>query len=518
MYREATLGLKRRDGLIAGLLLSSAAAAMVLTGGADALAQARGNGDRALQLLQQQHMQAAGSDIINANEVFVVIGIRKTQKDAIDLAQEYYRDFRSASAGILPDGRWVALAGWTQKASAEQLLQVLRYAGRLPYGAHTIDAKAIETVTWSATKSLARPALQIPANVRRTPLLNGMGIAGTWGASPGACNAGPDREDLLESPLRVSSRQMQWGSFGVCTLGSMVRFSGGVYVGATCGRGSDKETFVLSLRRRSAKLEVITDPHEPSKIYYQLDWCPRQGGQVARGNPGGSGPRVATAPSNPSVPPRIADPNQPPGRPKSTGSGFFVASTGHLVTNQHVVRGCNSVYVKGFGKAEVLQEDARNDLALLKLRTSKPVPFLKIRTMPVQLGQEVVVFGYPLSSILNNGLNVTTGIISSETGMRNDTRMLQFTAAIQPGNSGGPVVDRAGNLVAVVRSKFSDKFALDRGNFVPQNLNYGIKTAILLTFLSNNGVTGQKASPTKDRTVADLAAAAKSHTMLVTCH
>lgn len=465
-----------------------------------------------------QPLQASGRTLVNDAEVFISVGTRKTEKLAIAFAQEYYRDFRSASAAFLGDGRWVALIGWTDRAGAPALLQELRQAGRIPYGSFTLTGNQVETITWSASKSLDREALRIPGNIRRSSILQGLGIAGTWGATPAACSAGFNRDDLLDGTLQIGARDFVWGSFGRCSLGSMVRVGGGLFVGASCGNGNSQEKFVLSLRRRGPKLEVITDPVKDSKIYYQFDWCPRQG--VAAVRPGGAPqtPRVARAPDPPRASPPRAPGSEPSRKARSTGSGFFVSSAGHLVTNDHVVRTCEEVFVKGFGRAQVVRQDSQNDLALLKLRTEKAVPFLRMRTEPIQLGQEIVVFGYPLSSILNNGLNVTTGIISSETGMRNDQRMLQFSAAIQPGNSGGPVVDRTGNLVAVVRSKFSDKFALDRGNFVPQNLNYGIRTNILETFLNGNGVSIQKAPAGKERSVADLAAAAKAHTMLVTCH
>ncbi len=471
-----------------------------------------------LSPMQHQPLQASARTLINSSEVFISIGTRKTEKLAISFAQEYFRDFRSASAAFLGDGRWVALIGWTDTASAPALMQQLRQAGRIPFGSFTLSADQIETVTWGAAKALNREALQIPSNIRRSSILQGLGIAGTWGATPAACTAGFNRDDLLEGTLQIGTRDFVWGSFGRCSLGSMVRVGGGLFVGASCGSGNDQEKFVLSLRRRGPKLEVITDPVKDSKIYYQFDWCPRQNTIIASRGSSPQSPRVARAPT----PPRAASPDGsgtgPSNKPRSTGSGFFVSAAGHLVTNDHVVRNCGEVFVKGFGRAQIVRQDSNNDLALLRLKIIKPVHYLKVRTAPIQLGQEVVVFGYPLSSILNNGLNVTTGIISSETGMRNDQRMLQFSAAIQPGNSGGPIVDRAGNLVAVVRSKFSDKYALDRGNFVPQNLNYGIRTNILETFLSANGVVAQKAPVSQERSVADLAAAAKAHTMLVTCH
>lgn len=462
-----------------------------------------------------QPVQAPQPGLIDASEVFIAVGARKSETLAGMLAREYYRDFRSAAVALLRDGRWVALAGWTPRDASASLISTLSQAGRIPRTSFTVSGDEVSRIVWSAVSPATRDTLQIPANVRRSPILTGMGVTGSWAPTPAACARGFNREDLLEGTLKVEASGFVWGSFGRCSIGSVIRVGGGVFLGASCTDGRDQDRFVVSMRRRGPRLEVIIDPAKPNKLYYQLDWCARPGEAVARRSQPPGGTRVARAPDTPRP---AAGGDAPVRKAKSTGSGFFVSSAGHLVTNEHVVRKCEEVFVKGFGRAQVVEQDARNDLALLKLRPSKPVPFLKVRTAPVQLGQEVVVFGYPLSSILNNGLNVTTGIVSSETGIRNDQRMIQFTAAIQPGNSGGPVVDRSGNLVAVVKAKFSDKFALDRGNFVPQNLNFGIRTTILTRFLSDNGVTAQKADASAERSVADLTAAARMHTMLVTCH
>lgn len=468
------------------------------------------------------NMQARGTSIINNSEVFVAVGSRKTRAAAIRFAREYYRDFRSVAVTLLANGRWATLVGWVPRREANQLMQRLRFAGRIPNGSFTVSGGQIDTISWAAASPISRAKLRIPANIRQTSILRGMGIAGTWGASVAACRSGVRKDDLLESPLRLNGRQFEWGSFGRCQLGSMVRVSRGLFMDVKCPTGVNRGNFVISLRRRGAKLEVITDPTSRSKIYYQLRWCSAAGGVVSR-EPTRRGPRVARVPNR-----RNATPSPRPGwrrgarpsrRARSTGSGFFVTPAGHFVTNEHVVRKCDEVFVKGFGQAQIIQKDAYNDLALLKLNAPKALPYVKVRSKPVQLGQEIVVFGYPLASILNNGLNVTTGIVSSETGMRNDKRMIQFSAAIQPGNSGGPIVDRSGNLVAVVKSKFSDRFALDRKNFVPQTLNFGVKVEVLSRFLSRNGVQSKKApAADKPRSVADLAATAKSHTMLVSCH
>lgn len=485
---------------------------------------------------------SGGGDVLGHGEAFLALGTRNSREAAIIFAREYSSDFPSVSVARLTDGNWATFAGIVENRSSQNILTAYRNAGRIPNGAFLVPGERVDDIVWSSSGQFDHESLELSQNAPRSPIITGLGIAGRWAARPQVCND-MSNDDLLETSMDIEPRAMRWGSFGRCNFGSIVRVNGGVFLDANCGQGDRKESFVLSLKREGNRLTVITDPTEKNKLSYELQMCPR-GGPIATGPGQGPGPQTAppprTAPpaTNPpsNNPPRVAragigenTPNRPPSippsrtpssgeKPKSTGSGFFVSNNGFIVTNEHVINSCETVRVQGFGDARLVQADPDNDLALLKIEPPKPVPFLKVRTDPARLGQDVVVFGYPLASFLDNGLNVTTGIISSEIGMHNDKRMLQFTAAIQPGNSGGPVVDRTGNLVAVVRSKFSDKFALERGSFVPQNLNYGIKTEVLMRFLGENGVTAQVANEQKDQTIAELAATARDHTLLVTCH
>lgn len=466
----------------------------------------------------------AGGDILGYGESFLAVGTRTSQATAVVFANEYAGDFPTVAVARLRNGKWATLIGIVDTQSAQGLMKNMRNTGRIPNGSYLLTANQVSEIVWTKNGEANNEALQLPVRVPNTSILAALGIAGNWAGSTRYCSEPADNGDLLESRMQISPRAMQWGSFGSCQFGSIVRVAGGVYLDATCGSGDKRESFVIGLRRQGTTLNVITDPGEKHKLSYTLRACGRINTPIARNTiPGATLPRQ----DNPRVarvePPRgnsnPADPDvRPPGKARSTGSGFFVTATGHIVTNQHVIRACERVFVTGYGEAQMVNADAHNDLALLKVTPKKPVPYVKVRTKPAELGQDVVVFGFPLATFLANGLNVTTGIISADIGMHSDKRMLQFTAAIQPGNSGGPVVDRAGNLIAVVRSKMSDKYAMEKGSFVPQGLNYGIKTDVLLKFLGSNRITAETANAGENKTVAELAAQARDHTLLVTCH
>jgi S1-C subfamily serine protease len=119
----------------------------------------------------------------------------------------------------------------------------------------------------------------------------------------------------------------------------------------------------------------------------------------------------------------------------SSGSGFAVSNDGLILTNRHVVENCKGISVADFGSAIIKAVDEQNDLALLKIQGTTSAA--KFRPSAVGLGETVYVLGFPLGGILGAGMNFTSGAISSLSGIRNDSRYLQFTAPVQPGNSCG---------------------------------------------------------------------------------
>ena len=125
---------------------------------------------------------------------------------------------------------------------------------------------------------------------------------------------------------------------------------------------------------------------------------------------------------------------------KSSGSGFAIGDGTFVVTANHVVRGCTTINIPDVGSATLVKSDPRADLAIL--RPSLPLAAgLRFRSgHPVRLGEEIVVIGYPLRGLLSSPPTITTGIVSSLAGIRDDRTEMQISAPVQPGNSGGPSV------------------------------------------------------------------------------
>ncbi|MFZ4809180.1 MAG: S1C family serine protease [Hyphomicrobiaceae bacterium] len=214
-----------------------------------------------------------------------------------------------------------------------------------------------------------------------------------------------------------------------------------------------------------------------------------------------------------------APPGKAPSKGGGSGTGFFVTGSGHVLTNYHVAGTCSRIEVAEVGKppvtAKLLAGDPKNDLALL-LVSGKPatVPTFKSR---VRLGDTVAVFGFPLSGVLASGGNFTLGNVTALAGLSDDTSQLQISAPVQPGNSGGPLLDKHGNVVGVIVAKLNALGVARYTNDVAQNVNFAIKAGTAANFLETNGLTLPDAEAAKELDPADLADRAKQFTVKVIC-
>ena len=204
-----------------------------------------------------------------------------------------------------------------------------------------------------------------------------------------------------------------------------------------------------------------------------------------------------------------------------TGTGFLVSANGHVVTNQHVIEGCVGD-IKGnlTGEApanlRVVSSDETNDLALLQVPGAfKEVA--KIRDRAVHSGDSVIAIGFPFHGLLTSDFTVTTGIVSSLSGLLNDTRFLQISAAVQPGNSGGPLLASSGDVVGVVAAKLNALKVVRATGTIPENINFAIKTGALRDFLDNSVVPYQISDATAELKTTDIARSARAFTLLISC-
>ena len=185
-----------------------------------------------------------------------------------------------------------------------------------------------------------------------------------------------------------------------------------------------------------------------------------------------------------------------------SGSAFFVSNKGHLVTNYHVVESCSTnpkIYYKDKEMdAKLIAQDKYLDLALLKTDVSKN-NFLRISDKPSSKLQKIIAAGYPFGKYLSDDLKFTSGIISSLKGLNDDSTRMQIDAALNPGNSGGPVVDEeTGNVLGVAVSGLSKSKT--------EAINYAVKGILLKSFLLSNQVelNGSKNKISRDKVANNL--------------
>lgn len=181
------------------------------------------------------------------------------------------------------------------------------------------------------------------------------------------------------------------------------------------------------------------------------------------------------------------------------GSGFLITSNGHVLTCAHVLAGKQeaTVWLSGARhRAELVKVDEENDLALLRIPLTNKPPGTPLRfstkTNDV-MGKEVFTIGFPMSDILGNAPRLTKGLVSATVGLKDDPNHLQISAAIQPGNSGGPLLNEAGEVMGVVKSTLNPLAVMNRtGGSLPQNVNFAVKGSVIERFLERAQIAPEK--------------------------
>jgi S1-C subfamily serine protease len=168
----------------------------------------------------------------------------------------------------------------------------------------------------------------------------------------------------------------------------------------------------------------------------------------------------------------------------SSGTGFAISTEGYIVTNQHVIEHANEIIVRGingdFSKsysAETIVADRSNDIAIIKINdpkfTSLEQPPYLFDNNQSEVGSTVYALGYPLPGTMGEEVKVTNGIISSKTGFQGDVTSYQISVPVQPGNSGGPLINEKGEIIGIVRAKHLEA----------ENASYAVKTSYILSLI-----------------------------------
>ncbi len=196
----------------------------------------------------------------------------------------------------------------------------------------------------------------------------------------------------------------------------------------------------------------------------------------------------------------------------SSGTGFFVSKIGHIITNHHVIEGCNTVLLTFGGKeikASILASDRKNDLAILKANVS-PSQVYPISNEDVSLLEDVIIAGFPLGKKVSSAIKTSKGSVTALAGFGDNYSEFQTDAALNQGNSGGPIMNQKGNIVGVAVANYGKKAGVE-------SFNFGIKASTLKTFASSNGL--KFVNPNyRDLNNKDLGKLITNATIYLECH
>ncbi len=202
---------------------------------------------------------------------------------------------------------------------------------------------------------------------------------------------------------------------------------------------------------------------------------------------------------------------------KRFGTGFIVSKQGYVLTNNHVVEGCKSLVTSEGKTLTMVDRRPSVDLALLKL-VATPTSVATFRSgPPPKAGDTVFAFGFPLPDILSSGGNISTGILSATAGVNNNVQLVQISAPVQPGNSGGPLLDSDGHIIGVVVAKLDSLAVARLTGDVPQNINFAVHWTEVKAFLDEEKIEYLRAPSSGQVEASLIAERAKQFSVRIEC-
>jgi len=234
-------------------------------------------------------------------------------------------------------------------------------------------------------------------------------------------------------------------------------------------------------------------------------------------------PTVATTTPPPPTPPPPAAPPSQQSEKSSVGSGFFVSKpmgseTSYVVTNFHVIDGCKSAIRVRYPiyqpvNAYVRAVDPANDLALLSTKLlASGFPSFRLN---LKQGEQIATYGFPYGA---DFASFTMGNVTSVVGLDNNTSAFQMSAPVQPGNSGGPLLDMNGRVIGMAQGILGTLRAAEAlGGAIPQNVNVGITATTIIGFLQAHSVDYRIDTERTKFEPEQIAEEAKKFTVKITC-
>ena len=199
--------------------------------------------------------------------------------------------------------------------------------------------------------------------------------------------------------------------------------------------------------------------------------------------------------------------------PAASGTGFFVSKKGEIITNHHVINGCDAIKISNDGKlvkADVKAIDRVNDLAYLKT-SIKPKDYFSVVEDDAELLTDVIVAGYPLGKRVSSAIKTTKGSITALAGYGDNFSEFQTDAALNQGNSGGPIINEEGSVVGVAVAVYGKKSGVE-------SFNFGIKASTLRSFAKSNQLNLSSPSFFGGPSKSNLGKLILNSTVYIECH
>jgi len=168
---------------------------------------------------------------------------------------------------------------------------------------------------------------------------------------------------------------------------------------------------------------------------------------------------------------------------QSSGTGFLISNDGYIVTCYHVIENSKEIKIKGINgdyakeyDAKVVATDINNDIAILKVNVilNHNLKY-GIKWETCEVGEDIFTLGFPLKTTMGEEIKLTNGIISANSGFQGNISNYQISVPVQPGNSGGPLFDKKGNIVGIVNAK----------HVSTDNVSYAVKSIMLKNLIDS---------------------------------
>lgn len=278
---------------------------------------------------------------------------------------------------------------------------------------------------------------------------------------------------------------------------------------ATGGDWEDQKASLVNTAKMVKEIKLEAEQKQAQGVKAGASHAPQGSAASATSATSAAGAARSTVVSGneKAVPPKILPGNA--GEPvvqkvRGSGTGFFVSNDGLVVTNAHVVKGARLVSIANSKNQEliparVIKLDSANDLAVLKTNVqSSPIPLAG--SFNAQKGEEVLSLGYPLPKFQGIEQKATFGRVNALSGIGGDTRLAQVDLPLQPGNSGGPLLNSKGELIGIVTSTLTG----EKIGVPVQNVNYAVKVDYLQPLLASVGAQTTKSPQAQKKSFSDI--------------